>query len=173
MLRWAATRRTCSSSAARTCRARARCCAPSASTPSSRWRARRCGAMRLRAVAAACRRDASRAGLAAGGAVALLRRDHCASATSSTLRRGAPPLLFLLDEILPAPTRTIAASAPRRSCAALVDRGAIGLVTTHDLALTEMADALAARARERALRRPHGRRRDAVRLPHARRHRPA
>ena len=29
---------------------------------------------------------------------------------------------------------------------ALVDRGAIGLVTTHDLALAEIADALAPRA---------------------------
>ena len=37
----------------------------------------------------------------------------------------------------------------------LVDRGAIGLVTTHDLALAEIADALAPRAAQRPLRGPH------------------
>ena len=58
-------------------------------------------------------------------------------------RAGAqPPLLFLLDEILHGTNshdRRIGAEAIVRG---LVARGAIGLVTTHDLALTEVADRL-------------------------------
>jgi hypothetical protein len=53
--------------------------------------------------------------------------------------RGARPLLFLLDEILHGTNsydRRIGAEAIVR---ALVETGAIGLVTTHDLALTELA----------------------------------
>jgi DNA mismatch repair ATPase MutS len=56
---------------------------------------------------------------------------------------GQPPLLFLLDEILHGTNshdRRIGAEAVVRG---LVARGAIGLVTTHDLALTEVADRLA------------------------------
>jgi hypothetical protein len=52
--------------------------------------------------------------------------------------RGSVPLLFLLDEILHGTNsydRRIGADAIVR---ALVGRGAIGLVTTHDLALTEL-----------------------------------
>lgn len=52
------------------------------------------------------------------------------------------PLLFLLDEILSGTNshdRRIGAEAVVRS---LVKRGAIGLVTTHDLALTRIADSL-------------------------------
>jgi len=52
--------------------------------------------------------------------------------------RGAVPLLFLLDEILHGTNsydRRIGAQAIVRT---LVDAGAIGLVTTHDLALTEL-----------------------------------
>jgi hypothetical protein len=63
------------------------------------------------------------------------------------LSRAEPPLLFLLDEILAGTNshdRRIGAEAIVRG---LVDRGAIGLVTTHDLALAEIADALAPRAR--------------------------
>jgi hypothetical protein len=55
------------------------------------------------------------------------------------LARGPQPVLFLLDEILGGTNsydRRIGAEAIVR---ALVDAGAIGLVTTHDLALTEMA----------------------------------
>ena len=53
-------------------------------------------------------------------------------------RAGPLPLLFLLDEILHGTNshdRRIGAEAIVR---ALVDAGAIGLVTTHDLALTEL-----------------------------------
>src|SRR5206468_6834743 len=56
------------------------------------------------------------------------------------------PLLFLLDEILHGTNsydRRIGAAAIVR---ALVDAEAIGLVTTHDLALTELPAQLGARA---------------------------
>ena len=59
------------------------------------------------------------------------------------LARGPRPLLFLLDEILGGTNshdRRIGAEAIVRI---LVDAGAIGLVTTHDLALTELASKLA------------------------------
>ncbi len=57
------------------------------------------------------------------------------------LAQGPLPLLFLLDEILHGTNshdRRIGAEAVIRG---LVARGAIGLVTTHDLALTELAAA--------------------------------
>ena len=59
---------------------------------------------------------------------------------------GAQPVLFLLDEILHGTNshdRRIGADAIIRG---LLKRGAAGLVTTHDLALAEVADALGARA---------------------------
>jgi hypothetical protein len=62
------------------------------------------------------------------------------------LTNGALPVLFLLDEILHGTNshdRAIGAEAVIR---ALVERGAIGLVTTHDLALAKLADAMAPRA---------------------------
>ncbi len=57
-----------------------------------------------------------------------------------------PPLLFLIDEILHGTN-----SHDRRQGAAailrgLLDRGAIGLITTHDLSLAEIADQMAPRA---------------------------
>jgi hypothetical protein len=60
--------------------------------------------------------------------------------------RGPRPLLFLLDEILHGTNshdRRIGASAIVR---ALAEAGGIGLITTHDLALTELAAELGARA---------------------------
>jgi DNA mismatch repair ATPase MutS len=57
----------------------------------------------------------------------------------------APPVLFLLDELLHGTNshdRRIGAEAIVRG---LIARGAIGLVTTHDLALAHVADALGAR----------------------------
>ena len=66
-------------------------------------------------------------------------------------RDGAPdntrPVLFLIDECLHGTNshdRRIGAGAVVGS---LVERGAIGIVTTHDLALTAIADALGPRAR--------------------------
>ena len=69
-------------------------------------------------------------------------RRFCASGPSSICARGPTPLLFLLDEILGGTNshdRRIGAEAIVRI---LVDTGAIGLVTTHDLALTELASKL-------------------------------
>ena len=62
------------------------------------------------------------------------------------LSSGPRPLLFLLDELLSGTNshdRQAGASAIVR---ALVDRGAMGLITTHDLALAHIADALPGRA---------------------------
>ena len=62
------------------------------------------------------------------------------------LTRGSRAVLFLLDEILHGTNshdRRIGAEAVVRS---LVERGALGLVTTHDLALAQIADDLGARA---------------------------
>ena len=59
---------------------------------------------------------------------------------------GALPVLFLIDEFLHGTNshdRRIGAEALVRG---LVERGAIGLITTHDLALAEIADALGERA---------------------------
>jgi hypothetical protein len=66
-------------------------------------------------------------------------------AVSDVARRGEP-LLFLLDELFHGTNshdRLVGASGVLRS---LLDRGAIGLITTHDLALTAVADALSPRA---------------------------
>jgi DNA mismatch repair ATPase MutS len=60
--------------------------------------------------------------------------------------RGDSPVLFLLDEILHGTNshdRLIGAAAIVRS---LVDAGAIGSITTHDLALTGLTGTLGARA---------------------------
>jgi DNA mismatch repair ATPase MutS len=62
------------------------------------------------------------------------------------LARGPVPLLFLLDELLHGTNshdRLIGAAGVLRS---FLDRGAIGLITTHDLALTAVADELSPRA---------------------------
>ncbi len=58
------------------------------------------------------------------------------------LASGDTPVLFLLDEILHGTNshdRRIGAEAVVRG---LVERGAIGFITTHDLALSKMADAM-------------------------------
>ena len=63
-----------------------------------------------------------------------------------SLTAGALPVLFLIDEFLAGTNshdRRIGAGALVRG---LVDRGAIGLVTTHDLALADIADSLGERA---------------------------
>jgi len=63
------------------------------------------------------------------------------------LTSGKLPVLFLLDEILHGTNshdRAIGAEAIIRG---LIERGAIGLVTTHDLALARVVDALAPRAK--------------------------
>lgn len=63
------------------------------------------------------------------------------------LTKGAHPVVFFLDELLNGTNshdRRIGAEGILKE---LLDRGAIGLITTHDLALTAIADALAPRAR--------------------------
>jgi hypothetical protein len=62
------------------------------------------------------------------------------------LTRGPLPLLFLLDEIFAGTNshdRRLGAEAVVRG---LVEAGAVGLVTTHDLSLTHIAEGLAPRA---------------------------
>jgi DNA mismatch repair ATPase MutS len=63
------------------------------------------------------------------------------------LSKGSRPVLFLLDELLSGTNshdRKIGAAAVVRS---LVRAGAIGLITTHDLALASIEEDLAGRAR--------------------------
>jgi hypothetical protein len=60
--------------------------------------------------------------------------------------RGSRPMLFLLDELFHGTNshdRLVGATGVLRS---LLHRGAVGLITTHDLALTGVADHLAPRA---------------------------
>jgi len=67
------------------------------------------------------------------------------------LARGPVPLLFLVDEILAGTNsadRRVGAAAVLRG---LVERGALGIASTHDLALTEIVAELAAGAPERAV----------------------
>jgi len=62
------------------------------------------------------------------------------------LAKGSPPLLFLLDELFQGTNshdRRIGAEVVLRN---LLERGALGLITTHDLALTQIADLFGARA---------------------------
>jgi hypothetical protein len=62
------------------------------------------------------------------------------------LTNGPNPVLFLLDELLSGTNshdRQIGAAAIVQ---ALIDHGALGLITTHDLALAHIADGLAGRA---------------------------
>lgn len=56
------------------------------------------------------------------------------------------PVLFLLDEILHGTNSHDRAVGAEGVIRGLIGRGAIGLVTTHDLALAKLADALAPRA---------------------------
>jgi DNA mismatch repair ATPase MutS len=62
------------------------------------------------------------------------------------LAEGEKPLLYLIDEILPGTNshdRRLGAEGVLRN---LIERNAVGLVTTHDLALTKIADSLGGRA---------------------------
>ena len=56
------------------------------------------------------------------------------------------PVLFLLDEVLHGTNSHDRAVGAEGIVRGLIRRGAIGLVTTHDLALAAVADALAPRA---------------------------
>ena len=63
------------------------------------------------------------------------------------LAAGPRPLLFLLDEIFHGTNSHDRVAGAEAVVRGLIDRGAIGLVTTHDLALAEVAEGLAPRAR--------------------------
>jgi DNA mismatch repair ATPase MutS len=63
------------------------------------------------------------------------------------LADGPRPVLFLLDEILQGTNSHERRTASEAVVRGLLERGAVGLVTTHDLALTEIATALGPRAR--------------------------
>ena len=62
------------------------------------------------------------------------------------LAAGPVPLLFLLDELLHGTNSHDRAVGAAGILTVLLDRGAIGLITTHDLALTDVAATLGARA---------------------------
>jgi hypothetical protein len=61
--------------------------------------------------------------------------------------RGNPPLLFLLDELLQGTNSNDRRIGAEGIVRALVNRGAIGLVSTHDLALTDIGGSVAGRLR--------------------------
>jgi DNA mismatch repair ATPase MutS len=63
------------------------------------------------------------------------------------IARDRPPLLFLLDEILHGTNSGDRRTGAEAVVKGLLDRGGLGLVTTHDLALAGIAEALAPRAR--------------------------
>lgn len=62
------------------------------------------------------------------------------------LTEGGPAVLFLLDEILHGTNSHDRSIGAQGVVAGLVDRGGVGLVTTHDLALAKIADDLGGRA---------------------------
>jgi hypothetical protein len=62
------------------------------------------------------------------------------------LSRGSPPLLFLLDELFAGTNSHDRRDGAEAVVRTLVDAGAIGFITTHDLALTHIAEALGDRA---------------------------
>ena len=63
------------------------------------------------------------------------------------LAGGNPPLLFLLDELLQGTNSNDRRIGAEGIVRALVNKGAIGLVSTHDLALTDIAGSVAGRLR--------------------------
>jgi DNA mismatch repair ATPase MutS len=67
--------------------------------------------------------------------------------TARGLTSGDAPLLFLLDELLQGTNSNDRRIGAEGIVRALVSRGAIGLVSTHDLALTDIGGAVAGRLR--------------------------
>jgi hypothetical protein len=63
------------------------------------------------------------------------------------MARGGRPLLFLLDELFGGTNSADRRAGAEAVARALVGAGAVGLLTTHDLALTGVADLLGGRAR--------------------------
>jgi len=103
-------------------------------------RARRLRISRLAVCASICILDSLQGGMSHFYAE-IARLKQITDAAS-----GTAPVLFLLDELLQGSNshdRRIGAAAVVKS---LVARGAIGMVTTHDLALTQIADSLGTQA---------------------------
>jgi len=65
-----------------------------------------------------------------------IKRLHAILAMAAHL----PPVLFLLDEILNGTNSQDRREGAEAVIRQLLERGAVGLVTTHDLALSELAD---------------------------------
>ena len=61
-------------------------------------------------------------------------------AEARAVEPAAPPLLFLLDELFAGTNSHDRAVGARAVLRAFLDRGALGLVTTHDLTLTKLAE---------------------------------
>ena len=103
-------------------------------------RARRLRISRLRVCASICILDSLQGGMSRFYAE-IARLKQITDAAS-----GSAPVLFLLDELLQGTNshdRRIGSAAVVKS---LVAHGAIGMVTTHDLALTQIADSLGTHA---------------------------
>lgn len=66
--------------------------------------------------------------------------------TVADIAAGPVPLLFLLDELFHGTNSHDRLQGAAGVLQSLLDRGAIGLITTHDLALTSVADELSPRA---------------------------
>jgi hypothetical protein len=66
--------------------------------------------------------------------------------TLADIAAGPVPLLFLLDELFNGTNSHDRLQGAQGVLRSLLDRGAIGLITTHDLALTAIADDLSPRA---------------------------
>ena len=62
------------------------------------------------------------------------------------LAAGPVPVLFLMDELLSGTNSHDRLEGTRLIVRSLIDRGAIGIVSTHDLALAEIPDTMAGRA---------------------------
>jgi hypothetical protein len=64
-----------------------------------------------------------------------------------TMAKAQPPVLFLLDEILNGTNSIDRQEGAQAVVGQLLERGAIGAITTHDLALVELADKMKAPCR--------------------------
>lgn len=96
-------------------------------------RARRMRLSLLTVAASICILDSLQGGLSRFYAE-IVRLKHI-----DTLSRECPPVLFLLDELLSGTNSHDRRAGTESMVRSLVSRGAIGLVTTHDLALAEIA----------------------------------
>ena len=104
-------------------------------------RAKRLRISRLTVAASVCVLDSLQGGISRFYAEIARLKLICDLATRDATQ-ATPPVLYLLDELLSGTNshdRRIGAEAIARS---LFEQGAIGLITTHDLALAEIVDSL-------------------------------